>query len=236
MGIPLKQLTGVFAGFIRISAFTADGASDTVTSAITTALSTAGRGGVAVPLQASSGEDSVGVVVTGDNRVEIYDAATKQKVKDASGNEVYGRITHSGGVYTLTYYSLVSGTETAYTSFSSTSIDFEFLYRFDLYRLPSGFATGVKSRNVSDDPAGTGGTVYREQLTPTGTNALPDLTKTPTSSSVLLLYVNGVAIDSFGSGSAPFSLSGKTITWSATNAGFTLETTDRVIASYFTNE
>lgn len=234
MPIKLKNITATFAGYVRVNAFTADGASDVATTAITAALSTAGRGGVSVPLQVSASEEGAGIIATGNNRIEIYDAGTEAKIRDTGGNEIYARLTHSTGVYTVTYYSLVAGVETAYTAFSTRSIDFEFPYRFDMARLPSDFAIAVRARNVTDDPAG-GAVSFCEQLTVTGTNTLSNLTKTPTSSTNIILFVNGESVDAFGSGSAAFSVIGKAITWNAANI-FTLETTDRVIAWYSTNE
>lgn len=43
------------------------------------------------------------------------------QIVDGSGNIVYGRVTESTGVWTLSYYVLIGGTETAY-SFSSTDV------------------------------------------------------------------------------------------------------------------
>lgn len=236
MKIQSKQIEHIQSAYVRVAGFSATGATGNATTAITTALGTAGRGGVAVPLQVSTGEDSVGVVTTGaHNRVELYSATSKQKISDSTGNEVYARLTQSGGVYTLTYYSLVAGTETAYTFDESTSIDFEFAYRFDFHRIPADAGIGVKQRNVDDDSDGGGGDAFQEQLTVTALNTLSALSKTPVSSTAVLLFINGVAYSPVG-GSAPFSVSGKTITWSSANAGFDIETTDRVVAGYPTFE
>lgn len=72
----------------------------------------------------SSGSGSLGVVVTTTyNRVVIRQATgvdTGDKFEDAFGNEVYGRVTWLAGVWTLSYYVDLSGTETAY-SFASPS-------------------------------------------------------------------------------------------------------------------
>jgi len=227
-----KQVSRLFQSYIRVSGFTAAGADDVVTTAITTALSTAGDGGVSVPLQVFSASQ-VGVVTTGaNNRIEIYNATTKAKILTTGGNEVYGRLTESSNVYTLTYYELASGVETAYT-FASTSIDFEFVYQFDFYRVPAAFAIGVTTRNISQDPASSGGSVFREPITVTGTNTLNNLTKTPITS--VALVVNGLT-ESTVDGTPAFSVLNKVITWSASNAGYSLATTDKVTAVYSTNE
>ncbi len=236
MGIQAKQIDKNLAASIQISGFSAAGVDDVVTSVITTALSTAGDGGASVPLQASTSVSTIGVVTTTpNNRVEVWANATKDKITDSNGEEVYGRITESGGVYTLTYYSLnpSTGAETSYSFSSTTSIDFEFTYRFDFNRYPTDAAIAVSARNVSQDPSSSGRT-QTERLTVSGTNTISNLTKTPSATSSVILYVNGVAYDTFST--APFSVSGKAITWSASNAGFSIETTDRVIARYLTNE
>lgn len=233
MAVKRRQLDFPIVAPIGISGFTAVGTSSVVTSVITTALSTAGDGGVSVPLQASS-NNSVGVVTTGTtNRVEIVSASTKERLIDASGNEVYGRLTESGGIYTLSYYSLISGTETAYTM-PSTSIDFYFNYCFDAYRLPADFAVRLPTKIISDDPSNQGGKEFIERLTVTALNTVSNLTKTPISGSLkLIVYgVTHTLVDS----PTPFSVSGKAITWNANNAGYSLETVDNVVACYFTNE
>jgi hypothetical protein len=74
------------------------------------------------------------IVAAPSNRVEVYVAATKAKLQDSGGNEIYARLTEASGVYSLVYYSMVAGVETAYSFGSATAIDFEFNYRFDFNR------------------------------------------------------------------------------------------------------
>lgn len=223
-----SQIEQLLYAYVRVNGFTASGTSTNVTTAITTALSTAGKGGVAVPLQVASAS-VVGVITTGsDNRVEIYDATTKQKISDDS-NEIYGRITESSGVYTLSYYALVTGVETAVTV--AQDIDFEFIYNFDFGRLPQNALVAVKARNVSDDPSSGSGSPFDEVLTVTALNTVSDLTKTPTGS--VKLFANGQMTSSLTNA---FTVVGKVITWNATNAKYALLTTFEVIASYNTLE
>src|ERR1051325_6523055 len=120
-----EQIQKIAATFIRISNFTAAGNSNNVTAVITTALTTAGNGNTQVPLQVSADVNAEGVITSSAlNRVLIYDHATQRKLSDANNNEIYGRLTDNGsGVYTLTYYSLVNGVETALTV--NGAIDFE---------------------------------------------------------------------------------------------------------------
>ena len=231
-----KQISKLLAAQIRVAGFAASGSSNVVTTPITTALSTAGDGGVSVPLQVSA-SNGLGVVTSApNNRIEIYDATSKAKISSA-GFEVYGRLTEAAGVYTLSYFTLPSsGVEAAHTWGASTSIDFEFAYRFDFARFPTDAIVGITTRNVNQDAGGSAGErIFSEQLTVTATNTVSNLAKNP-SSATIWLEVRGQVIDGFGGGSAQFSVASKVVTWSAVNAEFALETTDRVVARYATTE
>jgi len=234
--IPGKQITKPLSASVRINGFSASGNTGILTTALGTALSTAGEGGVSVPVQPLGGANTIGVITSGvNNRTEIYGGASKLKLTDASGNEVFGRITEAGGVYTLTYSSLIAGVETAH-SMPAAAIDIEFSYRFDFARFPADAAIAVSARNISNDPAGAGGgsgTPRGERLTVTALNTVGNLGFTPLNTANLRLFVNGQQFDTFGGAAAAFSLSGLAITWSAANAGFPLEVADRVTARYF---
>lgn len=238
----LAQIAGFFDVWTGAINFNASSSSNNVTAAITTVLSTAGRGGVSVPLQVAATAESIGLVTAAaDNRVEIWRTSDGAKIA-ASGNEVYGRLTEAGGVYTLSYFTSVGGTETVYTFPSATSIDFYFSYRYDLARIPTNFATRLVARNVSQDPAGTGSGSsaqwFPEKRNVTALNTIDALTKTPTSATNVFLIVNGKTENAFGGGSAAFSvnLSTKAITWNAANAQYALQTGMDVIAFYLTAE
>lgn len=73
----------------------------------------------------SGGTTSKGVVVSAPfNNIVLRQATgTNQgdEFVDGSGNVVYGRLTYAASVWTLSYYVLLSGTETAY-SFSSSDV------------------------------------------------------------------------------------------------------------------
>jgi hypothetical protein len=230
----LKQITGIFTAFVGVSTFAATAANNnTVTASITTALSTAGRGGTSVPLQISGTVDTKGVVTTSTkNRVEIYKTSDGSKLADLAGNEVYGRLTEAAGAYTLSYFTNVAGVETAFVM-TAGNIDFEFEYRFEISELPEDFAVGIKSRRVKDDVAGGSGAPYSEILTPTALNTLPALAKTPIGISTLKLFVNG---DVLNSQLGEFTLAAKTITLVPASVGYPIDTTDAVVAYYHTFE
>jgi hypothetical protein len=222
-----KQVEKYLNGFVRVNAFAGTGASNNVTAAITTALSTASSSGGSVPVQVSGATQQGVVVGTNLNRVAVFAAATKLPIADSDAREVYGRITEAAGVYTLTYYVLVAGVETAHT-LAATSIDFEFSYQFNFADLPANFATGVTARNVVED-AGGGALFEVQTVTPTALNTLPTLSFAPNPANSLVLEVNG---QSCRSSAGFFSLAGTTITWTPATAGFNVTTTDSIIASY----
>jgi hypothetical protein len=74
--------------------------------------------------------------------------------------------------------------------------------------------------------------LFAEQLTVTGTNTLSNLTNTPTGIFIELI-VNAATY--LPTGSAPaFSVSGNTVTWNATNAGFSLLTSGFTVIAIYT--
>lgn len=217
----------------------ATGGSTVVTTPITTVLSTAGDNGasaVSVPLQVATTSTPGVVIAASDNIVLIAANATKRPVADVSNNEVYGRLTEAAGVYTLTYFSLINGTETAYSFGSATAIDFYFVYQFDLARMPRNSGISINARLIQQDPSGVGGSGSvnkEERLTVTALNTLSALTIAPTNGTSIRLFVNGKMESPRGGASASFSVSGTTITWSAANARYNMQTTFEVDAFYW---
>jgi hypothetical protein len=101
----------------------------------------------------SSSPTVQGVVVnTPYNRVIIRNSVNQDQYVDGAGNEVYGRLTNSGSTWTLSYYSLIVGVETAYTFASSSGISYYYQQLYpvissgtpvysDLFFTPSDNAT-----------------------------------------------------------------------------------------------
>lgn len=69
----------------------------------------------------SSSSAVKGVVVNAPYNKTFIRNSSDDKIFDGLGNEVYGRLTESSGTWTLSFYTLVSGTETAYV-FAATDI------------------------------------------------------------------------------------------------------------------
>lgn len=212
--------------------------STVVTAGIGASLSTAGNGGVAVPVQVSGSTGAAaglepftpGVVTAGTNRVIISNNTTGSAIDDGSGNEVYGRITEVGGVYTLSYYSLVVGTETAF-SMPAQTIDYLFPYRFTFTLYPSDAAIRVQDTIVGEDPFSTGGRKVIQQLTVSALNTLTALALTPIVGTVI---INAGGQDQFGIAGGGFTLVGTAITWVPATAGYDLNIGDYVVASFQT--
>lgn len=222
--------------FARIGALnlSATGGSTVVTSALTTVLATSGDGGVSVPLQPST-NSTVGLVTTGTDNVALIAAtATKRPIADSNNNEVYAKLTEASGVYTLSYFSLVAGTETAFSFPSATNIDFYFVYQFDAARMPRNAGVSLNSRIIQQDPGAASSSLIKfEKLTVTALNAVSALTIAPSSATSIRLEVNGKTENPFGGASAAFSVSGTAVTWSAVNAQYPLRTTFDVVAFYW---
>ena len=175
------------------------------------------------------------VITSWNNRVEIYDSTTKEKIDDGAGNEVYGRMTGGVGAWTLSYYSLVAGVETAYTE-DASDIDFDFGIRFMFKDLPTNAIRAVKQK-VNDDISSSNGYMHAEDVTIAVQNTVPDVTFQPASTATFRLVVNGKVEDTlWSSASVTASAANKTVAWSAANAGYNLDTTDEVTAIYLTKE
>lgn len=242
MAIQAKNINRILAAPIRISNFSANGSSGSITSAITTALSTAGKGGVSVPLQVSNLE-GVGIVATAPtNRTRILTNGSEDAITDGSGEVVYGRITESSGVYTLSYFTLSNaGVENVYSFGSATAIDFTFNYRFDFHRLPTDALVSMLVRSLTQTSGSSSApAAYAELLSITAQNTVANLTKTPVSTSTIQFIFNETNYDTFGGADAPFSvnLGTKAVTYNpaSTRTGVSLDTTDRLVARYFTLE
>lgn len=84
----------------------------------------------------STGQTVLGVVVnTPYNKVVLRQATgvnAGDEFVDGSGNQVYGRLTESTGIWTLTYYVDISGTETPYSFASPVNIAWYYQELFDI--------------------------------------------------------------------------------------------------------
>ena len=217
MRIQSKQIEQLLQGFLQISGLSAviSTATTVITTPLTTLLGSAGRNGVAVPLQVAT-TTTEGVITSGSgNRAEIFDAVTKDKILNLAGDseEVYGRITEAAGVYSIDYYYLANGTgvETAFT-FPATQ-------------------SSIKTRNVADDGKSKG-FGYQEGLTVTATNTVSNLSFSPVDPAQVKLTINGQSFYSV----LHFTVTGLAISFSGPQLAAMglgqIDTTDTVYAEY----
>jgi uncharacterized membrane protein len=233
--IKTKQISALFMAPIHISglSFTA-GVSATVTAALATAAATAGRGSVAVPVQAMSATTEGFATTSPSNSAQIWSAVTKKKLTDntPAENEVFGRITQAAGVYTLSTYVLIGGVETSYAIPSTLPIDIEAVYQFSFEHLPADTFIGMETRNVYADGATGAGRTRQERVVVTGVNVLAALSIAYAGAGRVTLDVNGVVHTNLGGGTADFTIAGTAITWSAVNSGYSLVPGDIVDVDY----
>ena len=79
---------------------------------------------------------------------------------------------------------------------------------------------------------GSGGlSIVTDILTVTNTDNGIETISTVPSMAMFILFVNGVAYMPFGT-NPPFTISTNTLLWNTTNAGFSLMSTDSVVAVY----
>lgn len=80
---------------------------------------------------ASAGITSEGVVVTAPYNKVVLKNSAGDSFEDGSGNTVYARLTEAAGVWTLTFYVDISGTETAYSFVSPEDVTWYFQELFN---------------------------------------------------------------------------------------------------------
>lgn len=229
--IKAKQIRKMFEAPMVISGFTTSaGTSNIVTSSLSTIATSEG-----VPVQVANETNFTrGFVVSGNNIVDIVESASKTAIQDKKGNEIYGRLTKPGADYIVTFYSLVGGVETEFSIQAGIPINLVVAYLYDFNSLPSDALRRIAGAVVGQDPT-LGAVEFQELLTVSSTNTVSNLAKSPISNSEpMQLIINGQIEDNLSNGA--FSISGKIITWNQTNAGYPLETGDRVVAKYKTFE
>lgn len=229
--IQSKQVNKYLAAHVKLTGVTVSSANSVdVTTPVTSAVSTAGDLGVAVPLQTTTvSAQAQGLYVSAPhNMIHVYDNTTGEKLSD-NGSEVFGRLTESAGVYTVSFFTNVAGAETASTVNADVSLMIP--YQFDFMSFPRNAGIQVESHSAHDDVK-AGGAYVSEKLVPTGTNTLPNLGNNPLDVNKVKISVNGQTLYA----TEHFTVTGQAISFSAgqiTNIGYDIETTDIVFAEYF---
>jgi hypothetical protein len=119
------------------------------------------------------------VVFSPNNKVTLVDTSSGQILKSGL-EEVFGRLTHSSGTWTLSFYKLVGGAETA-TSVSDVDISWYVQRIYNLHNLPIfdaavSIPTGIVMGDVTDATDTGKGVVYAGG-TGTESNRVPTYTQ-----------------------------------------------------------
>ncbi len=151
-----KELATIITASPLISGVMANGMSTNITAPLTISLSTAGFFGMALPVTVSTDEKTQGIITApGFNKVSLYNATTLDRLAHPAGYVVYGRVTQSLGVYTLSYYYLLGGVETAYSVVGPIGIVFETPYRAKIALMPTDYIAHRRKEaidSIAQDP------------------------------------------------------------------------------------
>lgn len=155
---------------------------------------------------------------------------------DGNGNGIFARMSFASSVWSVTFYSIVNGVETAYTIPATAEIDDQ-LSQTSSYSISIPVVTDDLCAPADVDLTGQNTSlpgevsVFRikaELLSVTALNTVSDLSITPADVATVMLIVNGLTVANVPSGM--ISVSGKVVTWNVSNLN--LVSTDRVVAHY----
>jgi hypothetical protein len=192
-------------------------ASGTTTTAFNSAIAALVIDNGAFTDAAGAGTSSVnGIVLTTTYgyQIPVRAALSRDIIDDGSNNEVYARLTKPGGSYVISFYSNVSGTETAY-NMPSTSIDLGYvLASMDFMKLPA-FA-GVTDSEFFGDEAGAVGTLNDEQII-TNSPAFSGLLNAQATQEAVNIKVDKLGSNANGEGASGIAIEDSASIYSSTD-------------------
>ena len=175
------------------------------------------------------------------NKIFMREADTGKAIESGSnGSTVFARLTEATGTWTLTFYILVAGIETAYDfsadydggahPLAGDNFDFRWCESVQISdSAPTAIVYAGEGIDEFDPSSPTAHQHVRETIVVTSNGQTGfALSQTPKDVNDVMMEVNGVAYEN-GAGK-DFSVSGTTATW--LDNDFTLETTDEVIFEY----
>lgn len=182
----------------------------------------------------SGGSDSVAGVYTNSpqNLVQIRLKSTGKGLIDTSSRQIYARLTEATGTWTLSFYVLVAGVETAYNFTGHSEAGNNLEYRWcESVQISQSLPTSVVSFGEGIDEfvaASSSAHLHKDDNLTVSSNGQTAFTlaATPKTGEPVMLVVNGVAYRQ----TTYFTVSGTTLTW--LNVGFSMATTDEVTAYY----
>lgn len=181
----------------------------------------------------AGGTDSVvGVYTTPpQNKVYLRNRQTGKAFQDSNGQQVIGRLTESTGVWTLSFFVISAGSETAYNFTGSTDVGATFDMRWcESIQLKDALPTAVVdyAEGIDEiDPSSP--LIHQHQVDYfTATAAQVNFTSsaTPKDATDAALFVNGIRYKY----TTDFTFVGTAVTW--LNTDFTLAAGDIVTLEY----
>jgi hypothetical protein len=193
----------------------------------------------------SGGSNSVvGVFTTNpNNKIFLRESATGKALASgigATAKSVFGRLTESAGTWTLSFFTLVAGVETAYDfaagydsgahPLAGDNFDFRWCESVQIAdSAPTAIVYAGEGIDEFDPSSPTNHNHIQETVAVTSNGQTGfALSQTPKDVADVIMTVNGVRYE-YGSGK-DYTIAGSTVTW--LDVDFTLQTTDEVIFSY----
>lgn len=181
----------------------------------------------------SGGSDTTTGVIASPphNKVFLRVAGTGQPIKDAeNGVSVFARLTETSGAWTLSFFTLVNGTETAFdtTGHEGEMINFRYceVVQYANFK-PTSIVYAGEGIDEYDASSVSAHQHIQENLTVSANEqTVFTLSRTPKDDNDVSLIINGI---SYINGT-DFTVSSTTLTWVSTD--FSLETTDKLTADY----
>ncbi len=192
----------------------------------------------------SGGSNSAAGVYTTNpnNKIFLRESATGRALASdsADGSSVFGRLTESAGTWTLSFFTLIAGVETAY-DFSAdydggahplAGDNFDFRW-CESVQIKDSSPTAIVYAGEGIDEFDPSSPTNHQHITETvavtsnGQTGFA-LSQTPKDAADVIMTINGVEYE-YGVGK-DYTISGSTVTW--LDNDFTLATTDEVRFSY----
>lgn len=187
----------------------------------------------------SGGNDTtIGVIASQPhNKIYLRAAGTGQPIKDTThGTSVFARLTETAGAWTLSFFSLVNGTEVPFDTTGhelvGQMINFRYcqMVQYANYKPTSVVYAGEGIDEYDASSISAHQHIVDPITITTNGQTVMTLSQTPKDDNDVELRINTA---SYFAGKH-FTVSGTTLTWTSTSAtgGFDLETTDDISAVY----
>lgn len=223
--LDLNNINKFKAEFQKISQAAASGTSIDVTSLMTGKVDTGGSASLGV------------ITAPPDNKVALTDSSNNTFVTEPGGKTVYGRITFSSGVWTLSFFVDTPSIGTPY-NLPSTDIDAYFLEVFNLNTvptipsIPALFGQMDVTNDIADASPVRSGKVNTTTQSFAGNKTFQDLLETQSSFRFEKSLLAKCTADSTSTGSIAFNPGDKFVV-AFSNAGLTeIETIIAPLSTY----